>query len=255
MMTKRRRFSVSVLLLLLAISLSFPACRKSEAPSEETGTSAQTVGELEKVGGKEANETAAGTENEAKSTAVIKAEPDSEKEEETEKTEETEPTVKTEAGKSGNSTEEPLGKTETTDPSKFADEKNAVVMSSASGKLGDTVSHSVTVCGDVDFCAVSFDVHYDSSRLKFVSFDSEHDLVTNFDTTGGVLHMNYVKASNVKEALTLCRLSFEVLTDEACDTDVSVKVKEIVGVDGADISDREYTTHNGVCHLNGKDGV
>lgn len=130
--------------------------------------------------------------------------------------------------------------------------KNAVAVSSFYGGRGDTVSASLDVCGEVDFCALDLEVTYDTSRLRFVGAAScDKDTIVNSEPEEGKILLNFLQVQNLHDNIELCDLTFEVKTDETCDSAVQLYVKQVVGV-GADgeITYPAFSAVDGTAHLN-----
>ena len=131
------------------------------------------------------------------------------------------------------------------------EEENAVTFSDLTGKKGDILTGTLSVVGKVDLCAVDLNLTYDASKLKLTaSEDTFPDLIVNADSANGCVRLNLVRVNNIKEAFSICRLTFEVLTDEVVESAVTIDVREMDRIDGDNIVDCPYTVHNGQVSLN-----
>ena len=130
-------------------------------------------------------------------------------------------------------------------------EENAVVFSSLSGAFGDTVQTELTINGKVNVCAADISFVYDKSKLKLVAYeDTLADLVVNTNASDGRIRLNFVRVHNITKPFVIARFSFEVITEEACESTVEVEVNEIDVLNGTDVVDAPFTVYNGTISLN-----
>lgn len=86
---------------------------------------------------------------------------------------------------------------------------NAFAVISAYGKIGDTVTVPVTLCGQV--CVAGFDITitYDPELLELVSVAEDGAVIYN-DEMLGKIRLNYVSVENTEADVEICRLQFRI---------------------------------------------
>lgn len=86
---------------------------------------------------------------------------------------------------------------------------NAFAVISAYGKVGDTVTVPVTLCGQV--CVAGFDITitYDSEMLELISVAEDGAVLYN-DEVPGKIRLNYVSVENTEADVDICRLQFRI---------------------------------------------
>ena len=130
--------------------------------------------------------------------------------------------------------------------------ENILTVSLSDGKKGEEITGTLSVEGEVDLCAVDLKILFDCTKLKLTKLGSDDaDVLINEKTDDGAIKLNYLKIKNVTEPFELCFFAFEVLTEESCESTVSIEVKDAVKVDGDDILDSPYAVRNGTVRLNG----
>ena len=132
--------------------------------------------------------------------------------------------------------------------------ENILTVSLSDGKKGEELVGTLSIDGEVDLCAVDLKILFDSTKLKLTKIGSDDsDVLMNDRADDGGINLNYLKSKNVNEPFELCFFSFEVLTEESCESTVSIEVKDVVKMVGDDILDCPYTVWDGTCKLNGKE--
>lgn len=127
----------------------------------------------------------------------------------------------------GTQTEEPSGKYQD-----VTNVENAIAIPSVYGKAGETITASVKLCGQLSLCAFDLRVTYDTDLLKFVDYkDANDDLLVHCDEETGTVRMNFLRTVNLQDALRVCDLQFEVLTELNCETSLEVEVVEAISLD------------------------
>jgi hypothetical protein len=86
---------------------------------------------------------------------------------------------------------------------------NAFAVASAYGKVGDTVTVPVTLCGQV--CVAGFDITitYDPELLELISVSEDGAVLYN-DEVPGKIRLNYVSVENTEADVDICRLQFRI---------------------------------------------
>lgn len=131
-------------------------------------------------------------------------------------------------------------------------EENILTVSLSDGKKGEEITGTLSMEGEVDLCAVDLKILFDHTKLRLTKLGSDDaDVLINEKTDDGAIKLNYLKIKNVTEPFELCFFTFEVLTEETCESTVSIEVKDVVKVDGDDILDCPYAVRNGTAGLNG----
>ena len=130
--------------------------------------------------------------------------------------------------------------------------ENAVAIPSVYGKAGETVTAAVKLCGQVELCAFDLRVTYEPTLLKYVEYqNADDDLIVNCDEENGIVMMNFLRTVNLEEALKVCDLQFEVLTDLTCDTPLEVEVVEAISLDeNREITFCNFSIVDAKVHLN-----
>lgn len=129
---------------------------------------------------------------------------------------------------------------------------NVLSLGDAAGKRGDTVSVSLGIGGEVNFCAADMKIYYDSDKLKFIGFFDEDDDTLGNCKDDGVIFVNFLRIKNVADELRFCELNFEIITDETCSTVLRLEPAEVVALDSSDnIVYCMSSVKNGTLSLNG----
>lgn len=94
----------------------------------------------------------------------------------------------------------------------LAGKPNVFAVSSAYGRIGETVVVPVRLCGDV--CVSGFDITitYDAEKIELKSVVEDGSVIYNDERTGEI-RLNYVSAENTVADVDVCFLQFEVLGD------------------------------------------
>lgn len=130
--------------------------------------------------------------------------------------------------------------------------ENILTVSLSDGKKGEEITGTLSVEGEVNLCAVDLKILFDHTKLRLTKLGSDDaDVLINEKTDDGAIKLNYLKIKNVTEPFELCFFTFEVLTEEPCESTVSIEVKEAVKVEDDDILDCPYAVRNGTAKLNG----
>ena len=130
--------------------------------------------------------------------------------------------------------------------------ENILTVSLSDGKKGEEITGTLSVEGEVNLCAVDLKILFDHTKLRLTKLGSDDaDVLINEKTDDGAIKLNYLKIKNVTAPFELCFFTFEVLTEEPCESTVSIEVKDAVKVDGDDILDCPYAVRNGTAGLNG----
>jgi len=134
--------------------------------------------------------------------------------------------------------------------------KNALVLPEVAGNKGETISIPLQVCGQVELCAFDLRISYDRNRLMYVgSENADDELIVHCKENEGILLINYLRISNLKEPHRFCDLQFKVLTKDVCTSELYVEVVEVVALEETgDILICETSAVNGVARLNGEGG-
>lgn len=136
-----------------------------------------------------------------------------------------------------------------------SERKNVLAVPATYGAVGETVSVTPGIYGQVALCAVDLRFTYDASLLRFVGYEAEDgDALLLNGEERGVIYANYLLPRNATEGFDLCRLDFQVLTAEPCDAVIGAEVVEMVALVGADIVGCDYSIVPGVIHLNSESG-
>lgn len=130
--------------------------------------------------------------------------------------------------------------------------ENILTVSLSDGKKGEEITGTLSMDGEVDLCAVDLKILFDHTKLRLTKLGSDDaDVLMNEKTDDGVINLNYLKIKNVTEPFELCFFAFEVLTEDPCESTISIAVKDMVKVEDDDILDCPCTVRNGTAKLNG----
>ena len=90
---------------------------------------------------------------------------------------------------------------------------NAFAVGGAYGKVGETVTVPVTLCGQV--CVAGFDatITYDPEALELVDVTEDGAVLYN-DEIPGALRLNYVSVENTEADVDVCRLQFRIKAEK-----------------------------------------
>lgn len=107
----------------------------------------------------------------------------------------------------------------------LADKPNVFAVSSAYGRIGETVVVPVRLCGDV--CVSGFDITitYDADKIELKSVMEDGSVIYN-DENPGEIRLNYVSAENTIADVDVCFLQFVVLEDFDF-ASISVEINDI----------------------------
>lgn len=135
-----------------------------------------------------------------------------------------------------------------------SEQKNVLAIPAAYGVIGETVTVTLGVYGQVELCAMDLRLTYDPAQLKFLGYEAEGDALILNGEERGVIYANYLLVENASEGFDLCTLSFQILTGETCDSVITPQIIEMVAMDGGDIVACDYSVVPGQIHLNAVGG-
>lgn len=108
---------------------------------------------------------------------------------------------------------------------------NVFVLESASGYVGENVTLSLRLTGDVCLAGVDLVMNYDTSSLEFVEMAYEDELVlTNVKPEKGTILLNYLGSNNTTGEVDLCDCVFRIKGDVETTT-VEVVIESAVALD------------------------
>lgn len=130
--------------------------------------------------------------------------------------------------------------------------ENVLALPTAYAEKGQTVVLPLSLCGQVELCAFDLRITYDKNRLTYIGCENADDmLMVNGKPDEGVVRINALSVSNLKQAMELCQLQFEVITQQSSRSEIYIQVVEAVrlGEDGQIVICDADAVH-GVLHLN-----
>ena len=114
-------------------------------------------------------------------------------------------------------------------PHSYADTQAMLSIADVTGEAGETVDVEIEISNNPGIIAISFDVEYDSSKLKLVKAEDEKLLGTSTSVFGKDLSANPYRLcwddlsdSNNEQNGVLATLTFEILEDAAGEAEISL---------------------------------
>lgn len=128
----------------------------------------------------------------------------------------------------------------------FDDEKNVIVVSNTSGKIGDTVKVLIKIDGKVKTCGFDLTINY-SDELELVSIDDDLDLdiVSNSNTGSNIIYLNFSSATDKTKSKDIIELTFKVKETTKSALPIEVSVEAIKEISGNKVVDTEYVVVDG----------
>ena len=129
----------------------------------------------------------------------------------------------------------------------YSDEKNVILVHSASGTAGGTVTVLVEVTGVVKTCGFDFDLFFDPAlELKSYDNDLHLDVVFNADAYDHGVSLNFSATTDKVKPREIVELTFQI--DEAASgaLPITVQMTSIKELSGSRIVDTDYVLVGGV---------
>ena len=129
----------------------------------------------------------------------------------------------------------------------YDDEKNVILVHSASGKADGTVTVLVEVTGVVKTCGFDFDLFFDPA-LELVSYDNDLDLdvVFNADAYENGVSLNFSSTSDKTKAREIVEMTFRINGPASGALPISIQMDSIKELSGNLIVDSDYVLVGGV---------
>ncbi len=116
----------------------------------------------------------------------------------------------------------------------ISDRKNVISTNTEYISNNSIAEMILGIYGDVCFCGIDIKITYDISKLTFEGFYAEDAMVvTNVDTTTGVIYLNYVSTENTVGEIDLCGLKFKSILDEQI-IEPHIEITSIYYIDNQD---------------------
>ncbi len=129
----------------------------------------------------------------------------------------------------------------------YSDEKNVILVHSASAKADGTVSVLVEVTGVVKTCGFDFDLFFDPA-LELQSYDNDlHlDVVFNADAYDNGVSLNFSSTTDKVKSREIVELTFHVAESATGALPITVRMTSIKELDGSRIVDTDYVLVGGI---------
>ena len=133
----------------------------------------------------------------------------------------------------------------------YSDETNVIMVESASGSIGNTVTVLVSIDGKVKTCGFDINILYDSN-LELVSYDDDMDLdlVVNTDAFENGMKLNFSSASDKTKQRDIIELTFRIKNTTKTLLPISISVNSIKEISGNNPVDTTYSVVYGVIAVN-----
>lgn len=128
----------------------------------------------------------------------------------------------------------------------FSDEKNVIIVSNTSGRIGDTVKIIVKIDGRVKTCGLDLTINYDDGlELMSIDDDLDLDIVSNSNTGSNAIYLNFSSATDKTKSREIIELTFKVKETTKSALPIEVSVEAIKEISGNKVVDTEYVVVDG----------
>ena len=133
----------------------------------------------------------------------------------------------------------------------YSDEKNVMIVESASGAVGSNVTVLISIDGIVKTCGFDINILYDPN-LELISYDDDMDLdiVVNSDAFENGMKLNFSSASDKTRQRDIIELTFRIKNTAKTLLPVSISVNSIKEINANNPADTTSTIVNGVIAVN-----
>ena len=129
----------------------------------------------------------------------------------------------------------------------YSDEKNVILVHSASARADGTVTVLVEITGEVKTCGFDFDLFFDPA-LELQSYDNDlHlDVVFNADAYDNGVSLNFSSTTDKVKPREIVELTFRVAKSANGALPVTIWMDSIKELSGSKIVDTDYVLVNGI---------
>ena len=136
--------------------------------------------------------------------------------------------------------------------------KNNFFLTSKEAQIGDEVTLTLSLVGNVSICRYSIQITYDNVVLKLIDYDAElgafspvvypqkDDYGNVIDNTNGTINLEWANATNIKKEGKIIELVFKVRNISVAKTEVCITVNGVNYILDSTVVEAEYSVKNAV---------